>query len=53
MAFLCFLWLLYIILCCLQAYGIGGLDQATFGIETDLNHRCNSNSKDPSVYNPN
>lgn len=42
--FCCLLWFIYIILCILQAYGIGGLDQATFGIDTTLNHRCNKNA---------
>lgn len=51
--FLCSLWLLYIVLCIMQAYEIGGLHTATFGIQTDVNHRCNPASRDPSVYAPN
>lgn len=52
-AFLVFLWLLYIILCILQAYEIGGLHEATFGIDTKLNHRCNKGAADQSIYAPN
>lgn len=50
MGFLVTLWLVYIILCTLQAYGIGGLDQATFGIQTDRDHWCNPASADPSAF---
>lgn len=39
--FLISLWFLYIILCILQAYEIGGLHLQTFGIQVDLNHKCN------------
>jgi uncharacterized membrane protein YhaH (DUF805 family) len=36
-AFLVGLWCLYITMCILQAYKIGGLDKLTFGITLDTN----------------
>ena len=50
MGFLITLWFVYIILCTLQAYGIGGLDQATFGIQTDKDHWCNPASATPGAF---
>lgn len=42
--FLIFLWFLYIILCILQAYEIGGLHKNTFGINIYEPHPCNAKS---------
>jgi len=48
MCFLISLWVLYITLSILQAYKIGGLDELTMGIRTDLynpNCKCNTDIK--------
>lgn len=47
--FLIGLWFVYIILCILQAYEIGGLHLNTFGIDTKLNHRCNKQYYKPAA----
>lgn len=35
---LCSLWLIYIVMSILQAYGIAGLDKLTFGIDISVKH---------------
>jgi hypothetical protein len=39
--FMFFLWFVYIILCTMQAYNIGGLGDITFGVDINVANKCN------------
>lgn len=40
-AFFVFLWLIYVVLVILQAYNIGGLGDVTFGVDVNVENKCN------------
>jgi solute carrier family 8 (sodium/calcium exchanger) len=43
--FMFFLWLVYIVMCICNAYGIGGMDKLTFGVDINIANKCNPNNR--------